>query len=357
MPESLRVFLADPLTLPLSWMASIAIAVAVVILLEILNRWLFQWLQRFASRTETKLDDLLIKQMRWPAQALVFLVAMHVLFTLRGGESETGSKVVTVVELLLVAYLVIEALEMAVIHYWLAERKKVQVPNVVRHLILVVVYGVAVLSIITGVTGVNVVPLLATSTVITVVMGLALQDTLGNLFAGLALSLEKPFREGDWITVDGIEGRVEHMGWRATHLRTFTRDVMVFPNSILGKAKVQNFDRPEKLTGRNVEVPVALHATPADVEAALAAAVARVPALLGEPASKAWFVGTTPLFHRYVMRIWVADFATHDDAESDFMKALFLELRARGLALVAGGEAGVGVEGMAGGTIVATVPR
>jgi small-conductance mechanosensitive channel len=333
MTESFRALLAEHLTLPLSWTWALSVAVVVVVVLEVLNRWLFQWLQRLVGRTQTTLDDLLVKQMRWPAQALVFLIALHVLFTLRGGESETGSKVVTIVELLLVAYLVIESLEMAVIHYWLAERKKVQVPNVIRHLILVVVYGVAVLSIITGVTGVNVVPLLATSTVITVVLGLALQDTLGNLFAGLALSLEKPFREGDWILVDGIEGRVELMGWRATHLRTFTRDLLVFPNSVLGKAKVQNFYRPEQLTGRNVEVPVALHATPAEVEAALQAAIARVPALLPEPASKAWFVATTPLYHRYVMRIWVGDFATHDDAESDFMKALFLELRQRGLAL------------------------
>jgi small-conductance mechanosensitive channel len=331
-----RAFLAEHLTLPLSWTWALSTAVVVVVALELLNRWLFQWLQRLVGRTTTTLDDMLVKQMRWPAQALVFLVATHVLFTLRGGESATGSTVVTIVELLLVAYLVIESLEMAVFHYWLGERKKVQVPNVIRHLILVVVYGVAILSIITGVTGVNVVPLLATSTVITVVLGLALQDTLGNLFAGLALSLEKPFREGDWILVDGIEGRVELMGWRATHLRTFTRDVLVFPNSVLGKAKVQNFCRPEPLTGRNVEVPVALHADPADVEAALRAAVARVPALLAEPAAKAWFVATTPLFHRYVMRIWVGDFSVHDDAESDFMKALLVELRQRGLALTAG---------------------
>jgi small-conductance mechanosensitive channel len=353
MSESLRAFFAEHLTLPFSWTGAVAVAVVVVVALELLNRQLFLWLQRLVERTDTELDDLLVKQMRWPAQALVFLIAMHVLFTLRGGESETGSKAVTIVELLLVAYLVIEALEMAVIHYWLGERKKVKVPNVVRHLILVVVYGVAVLSIVTGVTGVNVVPLLATSTVITVVLGLALQDTLGNLFAGLALSLEKPFREGDWIYVDGIEGRIEHMGWRATHLRTFTRDVLVFPNSVLSKAKVQNFDRPEKLTGRNVEVPVALHATPAEVEAALHAAVAKTAALLAEPPSKAWFVATTPLYHRYVMRIWVPDFATHDDAESDFMKALFLELRARGLALVEG-RAGASVDGQ--GNVVATPP-
>jgi small-conductance mechanosensitive channel len=343
MASSLHSLLAE--YLPLPWPHALLGAAVVVVVLELVNRQAFLWLRRITARTETMLDDVLVKRMRWPAQGLVFLIAMHVLFLLRGGQSAAGSKVVTIVELLLVAYLVIETIETLVVFYWLGERKKVKVPNVVRHLLLVVVYAIAVMSIIGGVTGVNVVPLLATSTVITVVLGLALQDTLGNLFAGLALSLEKPFREGDWILVDGIEGRVEVMGWRATHLRTFTRDVLVFPNSVLGKAKVQNFVRPEPLTGRNVEVPVALHATPEQVEAALRAAVAATPALVQEsPPSKAWFVATTPLFHRYVMRVWVTDFATHDDTESDFMKALFLELRARGIALTAA-SVGVGVDG------------
>jgi hypothetical protein len=78
-------------------------------------------------------------------------------------------------------------------------------------------------------------------------------------------------------------------------------------------------------------------------------AVAWVPALVQEsPASKAWFVATTPLFHRYVMRIWVTQFATHDDTESDFMKALFHELRSRGIGLVAPAHApAIDVDGRA----------
>jgi small-conductance mechanosensitive channel len=347
-----------PWQVPLAWPAALGIAGAVVVVLELLNRWVFRWLGRLVAHTQTTLDDVLLKRMRWPAQALVFLVAAQVLIALRGGASAEGAKFVTVIELLLVAFFVIETLEMVVLHLWLKEHKNVQVPPVIRHLVLVVVYGVAVLSIITGVTGVNIVPLLATSTVITVVLGLALQDTLGNLFAGLALSLEKPFSEGDWIVVDGIEGRVEHMGWRATHLRTFSRDVLIFPNSLLGKAKVQNFYRPAKLTGRNVDVLVALHANPHEVEAALQAAVARVPALLAEPVSKAWFTQTTPLFHRYVMRIWVDDFAIHDDAESDFMKAILVELRARHIALgERAGGVGVGLGEDSSTTSIIALPR
>ncbi len=334
-------------TLPMAWPWALAVAAVVIVVLEVCYRIGFRWLEKLVTLTDTSLDNVLVRRMRLPAQVLVFLLGTHVFLALRLVENDVVSKGVTITELLLIAYLVIEAAETALLHYWLGERKKVVVPSVVRHLLLVIVYLVAVLSIIGTVTGVNVAPLLATSTVITVVLGLALQDTLGNLFAGLALSLDKPFKEGEWILVDGVEGRVEHAGWRSTVLRTFTWDTVVIPNSVLGKARVQNFDRPQKITGRNVEVLVALHATPADVEAALADTVPRLPALLRTPAPKAWFVQMNPLYHRYVVRFWIEEFAIHDDVESDFLKAFFLELIERRIALVGRGPPGIDAEGQA----------
>ena len=344
--EPMRAFLAEHFTLPMAWPWAFGTAILVVVILELIYRQVFRALTKLVGLTKTTLDDVLVRRMRLPAQVLVFLVGTHVFLAVRLVENAAVSKIVTITELCLIAYLVIEATETAVLHYWLGERKKVVVPSVVRHLLLVVVYSVTLLSIIGSVTGVNVAPLLATSTVITVVLGLALQDTLGNLFAGLALSLDKPFKEGEWILVDGVEGRVEHMGWRATHLRTFTWDAVVIPNAMMGRARLQNFDRPQKITGRNVEVLCALHAMPHEIEAVLKDVVPKVPAILRTPAPKAWFVAMTPLFHRYVIRFWVEEFATHDDTESDFMKAFFQELSLRKLALTANGAvAGVDFEG------------
>ncbi|HEY1101270.1 MAG TPA: mechanosensitive ion channel domain-containing protein [Myxococcota bacterium] len=343
--DRLQQWLTDNFQLPVSWPLALAVAVLVWVLLEVLYRVAFRWLEKLVGMTNTTLDDVLVKRMRLPAHVLVTLIAAHVFIALRNVDDATVSMIVTITELLLIAYLVIEAVETALLHYWLGERKGIQVPNVVRHLILVIAWTVAVLSIIGGVTGVNVAPLLATSTVLTVVVGLALQETLGNLFAGLAISMDRPFSVGDWILVDGIEGNVVHVGWRATQLQTFTKDIVVIPNSILGKARLQNFYLPSKIVGRNQEILVALHAAPVDVEAAVAAAINNVPAILDTPAHKVWFVATTPLFHRYVIRIYLADFAGHDDAESDFMKALFPELLARRLNVVAA-AAGVGADGV-----------
>jgi len=342
--DSIRAFVTANFHLPVPWPVAVAIAVVVWVLLELLYRVIFRQVEKIAGLTDTTLDDVLVRRMRLPAHVLVFLISTHLFIALREVDNATVSMVVTITELLLVAYLVIEAAETALLHYWLGERKGIQVPNVVRHLILVIAYTVAVLSIIGGVTGINVAPLLATSTVLTVVVGLALQETLGNLFAGLAISMDRPFSEGDWILVDGVEGNVVHVGWRATHLLTFTKDIVVIPNSMLGKARLQNFYLPSRIVGRNQEILVALHAAPAVVEAAVDAAVAAVERIVATPAHKTWFVQTTPLFHRYVIRIYLEDFAAHDDVESDFMKALFGELLARGIGLSAA-AAGVGADG------------
>jgi small-conductance mechanosensitive channel len=162
--------------------------------------------------------------------------------------------------------IIIEVMETLILDYWMGERKGVQPPAVIRHLLLMLLYTMAAIFILGNVAGVNVMPLLATSTVVTVVLGLALQDTLGNLFAGLSMHVERPFSIGDWISVDGVEGQVVEMAWRATRIRTLTRDIVAIPNAVIGKARVQNFDLPARLTGRNLEVLVTLDASPEQVE-------------------------------------------------------------------------------------------
>ena len=111
---------------------------------------------------DAQLDDLLVKRMRMPARLLSVFVAIHVLLAVRelGGPVRT---VVVLIELLLAAYLIIEAIETIIVHYWLGERNQIVVPTVVRHLALVILYAVVGLSIFSAVTGVNMVPLLATS--------------------------------------------------------------------------------------------------------------------------------------------------------------------------------------------------
>jgi small-conductance mechanosensitive channel len=73
--------------------------------------------------------------------------------------------------------------------------------------------------------------ILATTAVGAVVIGFALQDTLGNLFSGLAIQIEKPFRVGQWVTIAGTDGLVSEVTWRATKIHTKAGNFVVVPNS------------------------------------------------------------------------------------------------------------------------------
>jgi small-conductance mechanosensitive channel len=329
----LHHFWSDFLWLPVETGMALGVAAGTLFGGELLYRLVFLAMARLSTLTTTHLDDLLVKRMRPPARGLLLLLAAHTFLVLRGGGATRAWSVLSALELAILAYIVIEVMETLILDYWMGERKGVQPPAVVRHLVLTLLYTMAAIFILGNVAGVNVMPLLATSTVVTVVLGLALQDTLGNLFAGLSMHVERPFSIGDWISVDGVEGQVVEMAWRATRIRTLTRDVVAIPNAVIGKARVQNFDLPARLTGRNLEVLVTLDASPEQVERAVLAAAEAVPRVLGDPAPRAWLKGTTPLCQRYVIRIWIEGFEQKDDIESDYLKALWKTLHAEGVAL------------------------
>jgi small-conductance mechanosensitive channel/CRP-like cAMP-binding protein len=99
--------------------------------------------------------------------------------------------------------------------------------------------------------------LLATSGIIAIVLGLALQSTLSDLFSGISLTIEKPYQLGDQVLLDGgIEGQVVQVNWRSTHLRNAANDVVVVPNSAIAKMRIQNHSAGSKRYSGTLSVPV-----------------------------------------------------------------------------------------------------
>jgi small-conductance mechanosensitive channel len=119
--------------------------------------------------------------------------------------------------------------------------------RLIQDLIVAVVYLGVTLSIIGFVFGAPIGTLVATSGVVAIILGLALQNTLGDLFSGIALSLGRPFTIGDWILLaDLTEGRVIQTNWRSTQLLTSANNIVVLPNSVLAKVGLTNLTRPDE---------------------------------------------------------------------------------------------------------------
>lgn len=119
--------------------------------------------------------------------------------------------------------------------------------RLLQDMMVAVVYIGIALSILAFVFDAPIGTLVATSGVVAVIFGLALQNTLGDLFSGIALTLGRPFSIGDWIQLgDGTEGRVVENNWRSTQVLTPANNLVVLPNGVLAKVGLTNLTRPDE---------------------------------------------------------------------------------------------------------------
>ncbi|MET3109064.1 small-conductance mechanosensitive channel/CRP-like cAMP-binding protein [Oxalobacteraceae bacterium GrIS 2.11] len=130
-------------------------------------------------------------------------------------------------------------------------------------LCVAMIYVFAFVGLITFVFNFPMQGVLVTSGAVAVVLGLALQSSLGDVFYGVVLNLSKPYREGDWIALDnGVEGRVLEMNWRATHIITVGQDVVIVPNSMVAKSKIINSSFPSQVHGTTIQIMLAANTFP-----------------------------------------------------------------------------------------------
>ena len=173
--------------------------------------------------------------------------------------------------------------------------------------------------------------LLTTSAVGAVVVGFALQDTLGNAFAGLAIQSERPFNVGHWIRVGDFEGRVAEVTWRATKLRTKAGNFIVVPNNIIAKEAITNYSEPAVPTRLELEVGVTYSASPAVVKAAMLEAMRQVRAVLAAPAPDVLLVAFDASSMNYRARFWVEDFEYDEEARDALRVAIHYVFARRGI--------------------------
>jgi small-conductance mechanosensitive channel/CRP-like cAMP-binding protein len=173
--------------------------------------------------------------------------------------------------------------------------------------------------------------LLTTSAVSAVVIGFALQDTLGNAFAGLAIQSEKPFHVGHWIRVGDFEGRVAEVTWRATKLRTKSGNFVVVPNNIVSKEAITNYSEPAAITRIEVEVGASYLSPPNLVKAAIHEAIGNAPRALSTPAPDVVLGGFDSSAITYRARFWIEDYERDEAARDQVRTAIYYAFDRHGI--------------------------
>ncbi len=213
-------------------------------------------------------------------------------------------------------------------------RKKPQVPLVVRDIGRWVLAVVALMLIVRGFfPGANLNVLAVSSLVVGYIVGNATQETLGNLFAGLALNAERPFQIGDWVTAGGHTGMVVDTTWRATRLRTKADDYIVIPNSSIGKESIINFSRPTRNHGCYLTVGVSYDTPPNKMRETVLSVLRESPEVCQQPEPSVFLVNFGNFSVDYKIKFFIEDFARLDPIQSTVMDRLWYAFRREGITI------------------------
>jgi MscS family membrane protein len=243
-------FLGEPLWKYLASLIYILLAFYGTKLIDLLAN---VWLKRLASQTQTKLDDLLLKLLRGPIKVVIFVLLLNI--GLNFFDWSEKAKLYMSKGLILVVAGSLTFVTIKVLDVLLAawERRHAQESEgrfndqlfgVIRMSLNAFVIVVAVLVTAQNM-NINITAAIASLSIGGLAVGLAAQDTLANLFGALAVFVDKPFRVGDQIRVDGTEGKVESVGLRSTRLRSAEGALVAVPNKTVGSATITNItERP-----------------------------------------------------------------------------------------------------------------
>ena len=150
--------------------------------------------------------------------------------------------------------------------------------------------AVGIALILAYIWGANVGGLFTALGISSIVLGLALQNSVGQIISGLLVLFEQPFQIGDWIETPTAKGRVVEVNWRATHIDT-GGGLQIMPNSVLAAASFTNFSRPPGSHSLGVKTIFSLDDPPDDVCRMLTRVASALPQLRPDAAPSSFAAG------------------------------------------------------------------
>jgi len=204
-------------------------------------------------------------------------------------------------------------------------------PRILRDLILAFAYIVVAITSL-SIIKVDVTGIVATSAVITAVIGLSFQDTLGNMMGGMALQMERAIAVGDWIRVDEREGLVKEIRWRHTSIETRNWDTVIIPNSVLMKSQVLVLGRragSPRQHRQSVHFNVDFRFPPPEVIDAVQSALRAepIPNIARTPQPDCVLYDFKESYVHYAVRYWLTDLSADDPTNSVVRTRIYFALR------------------------------
>lgn len=166
-----------------------------------------------------------------------------------------------------------------------------------------------------------------------IVLGLALQNTLDNVMAGIAVLAESPFEVGDWVRVGDVTGEVMEMNWRSVRVRTRDMDLVVVPNSVIGKETIVNVSRPTRVHGERHVIGFSYDDPPNKVKRVLTNVALKTRGIVAQPAPSTRVKNYADFSIEYEVRFFIEDFARQPQILDEFMTMVWYAAKRNGMTI------------------------
>jgi len=245
----------------------------------------------------------------------------------------TFSKIALAATIMLSSNIVLQILNLLFWDYLLKKQVEVHIPRLVIDIINFIVLAIVAVAILNGIFGVKLTAFLVTSTVLSAVIGLSLQDILGNLFAGLALQMERPYKLGEWISVGEEEGIVIQMNWRTLTIRTRSGDNVTIPNATVSKDIVTNHSRPDRNHMCRIRVGLTYDTRPDSVKRIITSTLDRTDGVLDHPPPRVFLDRFDDYSVVYDVRFWISEYHRKPELENVVRTRIWYVLKREGMTI------------------------
>jgi small-conductance mechanosensitive channel len=306
---------------PAVWVA-LGFPILMVVLNEVIAN--SERTQRSSARTLRTVRNLVV-----PTAALLIFVR----FVLELPQSNTASRLI---ESLFWVFLLFAALGIVndiVFGDAAKESWRGRVPKLFSDLLRAVLVAIGAMVVYSNVWGREVQGALTALGVGSVVIGLALQEPLGNIVSGLMLLFERPIKVGDWVAAEGVTGKVIEINWRSVHILTSTRELRIVPNVRLYKGAFSNLSRPSDVRTETLQIGFSYDDAPNRVKEVLGALLSETPGILRDPAPAVRTIDYSDFSVIYRVSFSVAKQEDLAAARDQFMTRLWYVVRRSGLTI------------------------
>lgn len=244
----------------------IVIILAISFIVNLFSKIILNNAEKAVKKTKGKWDDAFFEALKKPVSLIIWLTSLKFIFDVFSLEFyyktfNYANIILKILVILNISWFLLRLIKLVAQNYIKAAQKKQNEADhttidAISKLARLTVFIITILTIFQNV-GVSISGILAAGGIGGLAIGFAAKDLLSNLFGGLTIYLDKPFKVGDWVRCSekNIEGTVEYIGWRHTRIRAFNKNPIYVPNAVFTTIVVEN---PSRMTNRRIKEVVGI---------------------------------------------------------------------------------------------------